>query len=498
MSWYYMDGEEQKGPVDVERSWVSSERELPPEVQVWAEGAGVGGREHLPQGGGHPAKGLPQHASERMAEMLGREGRPGSSRATCRSTSSCSSSGRASSPLGLVVGSSIYHVGFQQSQWSQNQEMAVLSQAMYHARDLAMTRMEAEADALGADGIVGVRLDVGRYEWGENLAEFIAIGTAVKSRDGRATARRTASRSPATLRAGLLRPARDGIRARWAWSWATASTTSRTRGCARLEDDGHQRRDGELHPGPLRRARAGHGAHAGRGTKLGAEGIVGVNVKGRATAGGATSSSTSRSARRSCAGRPRPPRRRAKRRAVLDPERRQGRRLLGLTGGIGRTLSPIRRSDGGRRGWRRSSSRDRRAPRRGARSQASAATSSVLRAIPRTISDISATIRPFPRFMRENADSERRPRRHRRASRKGSRRSSPPESARGARSPSYGQALEELVEIMGLGSERSERAAPDRRGMAVVFHAVRAAVRSGRRPTTREARRSWSTFRKAA
>src|SRR4051812_47309994 len=64
-------------------------------------------------------------------------------------------------PLGLVVGSSIYHIGFQQSNWSQNQEMNVLSQAMYHARDLAMTRMEEEADQLGADGIVGVRLDVG-------------------------------------------------------------------------------------------------------------------------------------------------------------------------------------------------------------------------------------------------------------------------------------------------------------------------------------------------
>src|SRR3954452_14259557 len=69
-------------------------------------------------------------------------------------------------PLGLVVGSSIYHIGFQQSAWSRNQEMDVLTQAMYHARELAMTRMEEEADQLGADGIVGVRLNVGRYEWG--------------------------------------------------------------------------------------------------------------------------------------------------------------------------------------------------------------------------------------------------------------------------------------------------------------------------------------------
>ena len=87
-------------------------------------------------------------------------------------------------PLGLVLGSSIYHIGFQQASWNQNQEMGVLTQAMYHARELAMTRMEEEADQLGADGIVGVRLDIGRYEWGADLAEFIAVGTAVKHRGG--------------------------------------------------------------------------------------------------------------------------------------------------------------------------------------------------------------------------------------------------------------------------------------------------------------------------
>ncbi len=87
-------------------------------------------------------------------------------------------------PLGLVVGSSIYHIGFQFARWQQSQELTVLSQAMYHARELAMTRMEEEADQLGADGIIGVRLEVGRYEWGPDLAEFIAIGTAVRHRDG--------------------------------------------------------------------------------------------------------------------------------------------------------------------------------------------------------------------------------------------------------------------------------------------------------------------------
>src|SRR5215831_9336902 len=87
-------------------------------------------------------------------------------------------------PVGLVMGSSIYHIGFQFSNFFQNQEMEVLTQAMYHARELAMTRMEEEADILGADGIVGVRLEVTRYEWGENLAEFMAIGTAIRHRQG--------------------------------------------------------------------------------------------------------------------------------------------------------------------------------------------------------------------------------------------------------------------------------------------------------------------------
>jgi uncharacterized protein YbjQ (UPF0145 family) len=84
-------------------------------------------------------------------------------------------------PLGLVLGSSIYHVGIQIGRWSKNMELDQLSGAMYHARELAMTRMETEADQLGADGIVGVRLRVEFRDFGSDIAEFIAIGTAVKA-----------------------------------------------------------------------------------------------------------------------------------------------------------------------------------------------------------------------------------------------------------------------------------------------------------------------------
>ena len=83
-------------------------------------------------------------------------------------------------PLGFVVGSSIYHIGLQVGRWSQNQELQVLTQAMYNARELAMTRMRAEADILGADGIVGVQLRMQSYVWGQDVLEFIATGTAVR------------------------------------------------------------------------------------------------------------------------------------------------------------------------------------------------------------------------------------------------------------------------------------------------------------------------------
>ena len=98
-------------------------------------------------------------------------------------------------PLGLVMGSSIYHIGYQTTGYNVSQELQVLTQAMYNARQLAMTRMEEEADQLGADGVVGVRLDIGSYEWGEEMAEFQAVGTAVRHREGVLHRRRTVARS---------------------------------------------------------------------------------------------------------------------------------------------------------------------------------------------------------------------------------------------------------------------------------------------------------------
>lgn len=87
-------------------------------------------------------------------------------------------------PAGFVMGSSIYHTGIQTRKWGQSLELTKLTEAMYNARELAMTRMEEEAAELGADGVVGVRLTVNYYDWGKDAAEFIAVGTAVKAEDG--------------------------------------------------------------------------------------------------------------------------------------------------------------------------------------------------------------------------------------------------------------------------------------------------------------------------
>jgi uncharacterized protein YbjQ (UPF0145 family) len=124
--------------------------------------------------------GIPEDAMRRLAQM-----RPG--QATTLFTSDLSVNEfllvreAGFRPLGMVLGASVYHVGFQVGKWNRNQELGTLSQAMYQARELAMARMEAEADVLGADGIVGVRLEIEFKEFDTDLAEFTAVGTAVKA-----------------------------------------------------------------------------------------------------------------------------------------------------------------------------------------------------------------------------------------------------------------------------------------------------------------------------
>ena len=87
-------------------------------------------------------------------------------------------------PLGIVSGVCAYHVGRRGfSSWANgirdNQEMTIYTEALYDARELAMGRLQDEALALGADGVVGVTVTERTGVWGSHVIEFAALGTAV-------------------------------------------------------------------------------------------------------------------------------------------------------------------------------------------------------------------------------------------------------------------------------------------------------------------------------
>jgi uncharacterized protein YbjQ (UPF0145 family) len=126
---------------------------------------------------------LPKGAAERLRAMRGTGERPAFFTSDLSVDEFLLVEQAGFEALGLVLGSSIYHVGFQWQKWSVSQELPVLTSAMYDARELAMTRMEEEADLLGADGVVGVRLVFKQYAMDEGVLEFQAIGTAIRHRE---------------------------------------------------------------------------------------------------------------------------------------------------------------------------------------------------------------------------------------------------------------------------------------------------------------------------
>jgi uncharacterized protein YbjQ (UPF0145 family) len=94
-------------------------------------------------------------------------------------------------PLAQVMGSSIYHVGWQQNPgawagWQSagvSQELTMLSDAWNTARQRAFGRLEQEAQLLGAHAVVGVKLTTGRHDWAAGAIEYVAVGTAVRIDD---------------------------------------------------------------------------------------------------------------------------------------------------------------------------------------------------------------------------------------------------------------------------------------------------------------------------
>ena len=138
------------------------------------------------------AGGLPLPAIERLQEQASRQNTPGHVFTSDLSASELALLGNAGyEPLGQVMGVSVYHVGWQfgifngPSWWmsGSSQELTVLTQAFYNARHLAIGRLIQEAQLLGATGVVGVRLKHKQGDWGGELTEFSAIGTAIREHD---------------------------------------------------------------------------------------------------------------------------------------------------------------------------------------------------------------------------------------------------------------------------------------------------------------------------
>ncbi|HEY0254602.1 MAG TPA: heavy metal-binding domain-containing protein [Kofleriaceae bacterium] len=102
---------------------------------------------------------LPVHARERLAEM--RERKLFTSDLSVSEFVLVREAGF--DPVGLVMGTSIYQVAPNiplSANTDVGGELVDTTKALYHARELAMNRMEEEAEELGADGIIGVRLTV--------------------------------------------------------------------------------------------------------------------------------------------------------------------------------------------------------------------------------------------------------------------------------------------------------------------------------------------------
>jgi uncharacterized protein YbjQ (UPF0145 family) len=101
-------------------------------------------------------------------------------------------------PIGFCMGNCVYYVSPQmlQAPARQSVELAEYTHALYDARELAIERLQDEAEELGATGIVGVTVSENEHAWrtdpwnvgnaalqsGE-LIELFVIGTAVVPTD---------------------------------------------------------------------------------------------------------------------------------------------------------------------------------------------------------------------------------------------------------------------------------------------------------------------------
>ena len=90
-------------------------------------------------------------------------------------------------PIKLVIGTSVYSLGFIGGIKSNLKnfvkgEINELTQLIYGAREQSLKKVQEQAEAIGADDVLGIKTYI--YNLGSGLIEFMVIGTAVKKVDG--------------------------------------------------------------------------------------------------------------------------------------------------------------------------------------------------------------------------------------------------------------------------------------------------------------------------
>ena len=86
-------------------------------------------------------------------------------------------------PLRLVLGTSVYALGFAGGVSTffrsfKRGEVDAMTRLIYEARENALDHIRREAEAMQADGVIGVKLFIN--EIGTSFVEVLAIGTAIK------------------------------------------------------------------------------------------------------------------------------------------------------------------------------------------------------------------------------------------------------------------------------------------------------------------------------